>query len=256
MDAQIIQRLDEHILEAYSHLCRSVDGGIFERTEDWTRVYTGSTIATFNSLLLLSPEALTDDILSDTAAYFNERRVPHTIVFDEHRLPDGAKTLHFCRYQPLPPQPGMVLMSTPRQLPSHPGLVIERVGTVAAMSAYCALVSELFGLPLTEVSRLFPINQLRDDAIRHYLGYLDDVPVTVATGILAEEVVSAWNVATQDDVRRRGVATAMMYRLLWDAYDDGCDLSMLYSTPMAYSLYQKLGYELYTQRRWFLPPEA
>ncbi len=254
MNTQIIQRLDTHILEAHRHLCQSVAGGIFERTETWARWYTGSTIATFNSLLLLNPRALTDDLLSDTAAYFSERRVPHVVAFDEHRLPNGANILHTRRYQPLPPQPGMVLMGTPRRLPSHPDLIIERVGTVAAMSAYCILVSKLFGLPLAEMIRLFPISQLRNDAIRHYVGYLNDMPVAVATGILAEGVVSVWNVATQDEVRRQGVATALMYRLLWDAYDDNCDLSLLYSSPMAYPLYQKLGYELYTQRRWFLPP--
>jgi len=254
MNKQLIHRLDEHIIEAQRHLCQSVEGGVFERTETWVRGYTGSRIATFNVLLLLQPQALTDELLSDTAAYFNERRVRHAVAFDEHRLPDGAKELHVRRYQPLPPQPGMVLMGTPRRLPAHPELVVERAGTVAAMTAYCTLVSELFGLPLVETTHLFPINQLRNDAIRHYVGYLNDRPVAVATGILAEGVVSVWNVATRDHVRRQGIATALMYRLLWDAYDDGCDLSMLYSSAMAYSLYKKLGYELYTQRRWFLPP--
>lgn len=254
MGAHSIQRLDEHVLEAHRHLCQSVDGGTFERTEDWARWYTGSTIATFNVLSLLKSEALTDDLLADAAAYFNERRVPHAVAFDEHWLPHGANSLHIRRYQPLPPQPGMVLLGTPRRLPSHPDLVVESVQTVAAMRAFCALLSEMFGLSLTQTTCLFPISQLGDTAIQHYLGYLDDVLVAVATAILAKGVVSVWNVATRDDVRRRGVATALMYRLLWDAYDADCDLSMLYASPMAYPLYQKLGYELYTQRRWFLPP--
>jgi GNAT superfamily N-acetyltransferase len=149
----------------------------------------------------------------------------------------------------------MVLLGPPRRLRSHPDLVIERVGTAEGMNVYCRLVSELFGLPLTETTHLFPVGQLQNDAIRHYLGYLDDVPVVTGTGVLAKGIVSVWNVATHDVVRRHRVATALMERLLGDAWDDGCDASLLYSTPMAYSLYQKLGYELHTQRRCFLPPE-
>ena len=219
------------------------------------RGYTGSTISTFNLLLLLNERALTDDLLSDTAAHFDEQGVPHVVAFDEHRLPGGTNFLHARSYQPLPPLPGMVLLGPPRKLRSHPDLVIERVVKKVAIGAYCSLVSELFGLPLTETTHLFPARQLRNEAIRHYVGYLDDVPVVVGTGVLAEGIVSVWNVTTHDDVRRQGVATALMDRLLQDAWEDGCDSSLLYSSPMAYSMYQKLGYELYTQRRGFLPPE-
>jgi GNAT superfamily N-acetyltransferase len=137
----------------------------------------------------------------------------------------------------------------------HPDLVIEPVRTKSEINVFCRLISELFGLPLADTTLLFSPNQLHNDAIRHYVGYLEGVPIVVGTGVLAEGIVSVWNLATHDVVRRQRVATALMERLLDDAWDDGCDASLLYSSPMAYSLYQKLGYALYTQRRCFLPPE-
>jgi GNAT superfamily N-acetyltransferase len=255
MDTHIIKRLDTHILKAHRHLYQSVEGGVFERTDDWVRGFTGSTISTFNILLLLRSQALTDDLLSDTAAYFNEQGVPHVVAFDEHWFSGGTNFLHTRSYQPLPPLPGMVLLGPPRRLRPHPDLVVEQVETVARLSEYCRLISELFGLPLTETIHLFSVNQLQNEAIRHYVGYVDEVPVVAGTAVLTEGIVSVWNVATHDVVRRQRVATALMERLLGDAWDDGCDASLLYSTPMAYSLYQRLGYELYTQRRCFLPPE-
>jgi GNAT superfamily N-acetyltransferase len=255
MDTHIAQRLDEHILETHQHFCQSVDGGVFERTEDWVRGYTGSTVSTFNLLLLLKNAALTDDLLSDTAAYFDDQRVPHVVAFDEHRLTRGTEFLHVRNYQPLPPMPGMILLGPPRRLRSHPDLVVKRVRTEVGISIYCSLVSRLFGLSLRDTTLLFPINQLKDKTIRHYVGFLDDAPVAVGTGVVAEGIVSVWNVATHDDVRRHGMATALLSRLLDDAWDEGCDSSILYSSAMAYSLFQKLGYELYTQRRCFLPPE-
>jgi len=255
METHFAERLDKHIIEANRHFCQSVEGGTFVKTRNWVRGYTGSTTSTFNSLLLLTEKALDDDLLSDAAAFFNERRVPHVVAFDEHRLPSASQFLHARSYQPLPPQPGMVLLGPPRRLPSHPQLAVEPVRSPAAIGIYCSLVSELFGLLPDDVAHLFPARQLQDRAFRHYLGYLEDVPVAVGTGVLVQGIISVWNVATQDHCRRQGVATAIMLRLLQDAWDDGCDASVLYSTPMAYSMYQRLGYVLYTQRRSFLPPE-
>lgn len=255
MDSRIVQRLDKHVLKAHERLCRTVDGGVFERTRDWVRAYTGSTVSTFNLLLLLSDVALSDDLLSDTAAYFDEQRVPHVVTFDEHRLPAGASFLSARSYQPLPPMPGMVLLGPPRRLRSHPGLLVKRVKTKEALGVYRGLVSQLFGLPLKDTTLLFSVGQLQDPVIRHYVGYLDEVPVATGTGVIAEGIVSVWNVASHDDARRKGVATSIMDHLLGDAWEDGCDASILYSSPMAYSLYQKLGYALFTQRRCFLPPE-
>jgi GNAT superfamily N-acetyltransferase len=254
MDTRIVRRIDEHILEAHQRFCRSVTGGIFQRNRDWARGYTGSSVSTFNLLLMLNERALNDDLLSDTAAYFEERRVPHVVAFDEHWLPKGGNFLHDRAYQPLPPMPGMVLLGPPRQL-AHPELAIKRVRSKVAVAVYCNMVSELFGLPLADTVRLFPIEQLQNDSVRHYLGYLNGVPVAVGTAVLGEGIVSVWNVATHDSARRQRAATALMLHLLQEAWDNGCDASVLYSTPMAYSLYQKLGYQLFTQRYCFLPPD-
>jgi ribosomal protein S18 acetylase RimI-like enzyme len=255
MDSRIVRRLNEHILEAHRHFCQSVAGGAFERAGGWARGYTGSPVSTFNILLILNEQALTDDLLSDAAAYFEEQRVPHVVAFDEHWLPGGANFLHTRSYQPLPPMPGMVLLGPARRLRPHPDLAVERVKAERAMDVYGNLVSELFGLSRSDTAHLFPANQLKNKAIRHYVGYLDGVPAVVGSAVLAEGIVSVWNVATRDDVRRQGVATSLMEQLLEEAWADGCDVSLVYSSPMAYSLYQRLGYELYTQRFSFLPPE-
>jgi hypothetical protein len=40
-----------------------------------------------------------------------------------------------------------------------------------------------------------------------------------------------------------------------DAVEQGCDLGLVYATPMSFSLFNALGYKLYAMRQWFLPQE-
>ena len=133
MDSRIEKRLNEHVLQAHQHWCQSVTGGTFERSRDWARGYTGSTVSTFNLLLLLNERALSDDLLSDSAAYFDERRVPHVVAYDDHWLSGGSNFLHARSYQPLPPLPGMVLLGEARRLPCHSEVSIQRVESDAAI---------------------------------------------------------------------------------------------------------------------------
>lgn len=102
--------------------------------------------------------------------------------------------------------------------------------------------------------QLFPVNHLKNEMIEHYLAFIDEQPVGTGTIICADDVVSVLNVCTVDLYRRRGVATTMLHRMLTDAAKNYCEIAMLYSTPQAYHLFNKFGFEIYTQRQWFLPP--
>jgi predicted GNAT family acetyltransferase len=105
--------------------------------------------------------------------------------------------------------------------------------------------------------KLFPVAHLEQEArniLRHYLAFKDDEPVGAGTSICLDNVVSIWHVCTLDSHRRQGIATTLVHRILSDALASCGQLAMLYSTPQAYHLFNKLGFDIYTQRQWFLPP--
>ena len=128
------------------------------------------------------------------------------------------------------------------------------MATVPALTAFCTILHEVFDLPLQDLAKFFPARHFEDDRIQHYLAFLNEQPVGIGTTILVDGVASIWNLCTLDQYRRRGVASSLLRRMLADANEFGSELILLYSTPQAYPLFNNFGFEIYTQRQWFLPP--
>jgi predicted GNAT family acetyltransferase len=108
------------------------------------------------------------------------------------------------------------------------------------------------------MAKLYSAIHLKEETkntIRHYLAFIDEKPVGTGTIICLNGVASVSNLCTLDEYRRQGVATTLLHRMISDAVDSDCLLTMLYATPLAYHMLNKLGFDLYAQRQWFLPPE-
>jgi hypothetical protein len=192
--------------------------------------------------------------LADTAAFFMDKQVYYSVELVHDHFPEGPDYLDQRGYQSLPPQPAMVLQELSTSVQINPAVEVEAVRTVPSLTAFCTLLHRVFDFPLVDMVKLAPVNHLKSETIHHYLAFLDEQPVSAGTLVCAGEVASLWNVCTVDEFRQRGVATTLLCRMLDDARENGCQLSMLYSTPQAYQLFSKFGFDIYTQRQWFLPP--
>ncbi len=260
IDPETRAYLDQHIRAAYAIRYRTILGGTFEITPHWLRGFSGLDISTFNVFHPLTHKGLDDDILADTAAFFSTKDVVYAVELIHDRFSDGPDYLDQRRYQPLPPQPAMVLKdlaaaSQDRRI--NPALAIEQIQSVPSLTAFCTLLNQVFDFTLQNLVKLFPVAHLEKEArqtIRHYLAFNDDDPVGAGTSICVDGMVSIWNVCTLDAHRRQGVATTLVDTMLRDALNNNCRLAMLYSTPQAYRVFNKLGFDIYTQRQWFLPP--
>ncbi|MCK6626781.1 MAG: GNAT family N-acetyltransferase [Anaerolineae bacterium] len=258
IDSSTRTRLDQHVIAAQARLYRAVAGGSFEITSHWARGFSGLQIPTFNIFLPLSHEGLSDETLADTAAFFFSRETVYAIELVHDRFPHGPDYLNERRYQPLPPQPAMFIAAPPQDARLNPAVTVERVSTVPGLTALCALLHAVFDFPLGDLIKLYSAAHLRDDLkniIRHYLAFIDDKPIGVGTIICINGAASIWNVCTLDEYRRQGVATTLIQRMLQDGAASDCALTMLYATPLAYHLFNKMGFDLFAQRQWFLPPE-
>lgn len=254
LESSVRSKLDQHIIAAEAALFETIANGTFEITRDWARGYSGLRWPNFNIFLPRNQAGLSDDILADTAAFFMDRQVYYSVELVHDRFPEGPDYLDQRGYQSLPPQPAMVLQEFKNPVKTNPVVEVEAVKTVPSLTAFCTLLHRVFDFPLVDMVKLAPVNHLKSETIQHYLAFVDEQPVSAGTLVCAGDAASLWNVCTADEFRQQGVATTLVHRMLDDARKKGCRLGMLYSTPQAYQLFGKFGFEIYTQRQWFLPP--
>ncbi len=254
MDPTTRTRLDQHIISAYALRYRTISGGLFEVMPDWARGFSGLQLPVFNVFLPRTLAGLSDDTLADTAAFFSSGKVFYALELVHDRFPEGPEFLNQHYYQSLPPQPAMVLEGLPEQVQPNAEVTIEPVTTVPVLTAFCTTLHAVFDFPLHDMLALYPVAQIKEDRIQHYLAFLNEQPVGAGTMIIREGVASIWNMSTIDQYRRQRVATTLLHHMLINARRQNCDLIMLYSTAQAYHFFNKFGFEIYTQRQWFLPP--
>ena len=76
----------------------------------------------------------------------------------------------------------------------------------------------------------------------HYIGYLDDQPVTSSTLLVAGGIASVYDVSTPPAFRRQGFGGAITFAMLQEARQRGYDYAWIWSSPMGKSVYSRLGF--------------
>ncbi len=81
-----------------------------------------------------------------------------------------------------------------------------------------------------------------DAAFQHYIGYLDETPVTSSTLLLAEGIAGVFDVSTPPDFRRRGFGRAITLAAMRAARASGYRSACLQASHEGFSVYEKLGF--------------
>ncbi len=76
----------------------------------------------------------------------------------------------------------------------------------------------------------------------HYIGYMDDTPVTSGTLLDAGGGASIYDVSTPSAFRQQGFGGAITHALMEEIRKRGYADTWIWSSDMAKSVYQKLGY--------------
>ena len=76
----------------------------------------------------------------------------------------------------------------------------------------------------------------------HYIGYLDDTPVTSATLLDAGGCATIYDVSTPPAFRHQGFGRAITHALMQEICHRGYADTWIWSSTMAESVYRKLGY--------------
>ena len=102
----------------------------------------------------------------------------------------------------------------------------------AGLEDHVAVVSAGFGMPIDMARRLVPVEELTIPGFAPFVGYLGDRPVATSLGYTASGTVGVYNVATVEDVRRRGYGAAVTRRAIADGVGRGATVAILQSSDM------------------------
>ncbi|MCA9996341.1 MAG: GNAT family N-acetyltransferase [Anaerolineales bacterium] len=128
------------------------------------------------------------------------------------------------------------------------GLSIGRVQTLAEWRHFGRLLEQGFGVTEegTAVAHYYaqrPSYTPADNPdLRHYLGWLDEEIVATGTLFVGSETVGLYDVMTREDVRRRGIGSAMFVHLLQETAVLPHRYAVLQASAAGAGLYRRAGF--------------
>jgi GNAT superfamily N-acetyltransferase len=119
------------------------------------------------------------------------------------------------------------------------------------------LIKNCFQLPpycLETLLNLFYLDFVSEHPyFRHFVGFVNNVPVAVTSLFRAAGVAGLYFVGTIPEYRRRGIGADIIAHSLAAAADEGFRIAVLRASQMGAEVYRKLGFREYFQFRLFSP---
>ena len=81
--------------------------------------------------------------------------------------------------------------------------------------------------------------------LHHFLACIDGKTVGTGSAFIEDGVVGLASVGVRPEYRRQGIGSALTLAGLVAARSIGCRLGVLFSSPMAVSMYERLGFQRY-----------
>lgn len=120
---------------------------------------------------------------------------------------------------------------------------IEQVRDDQMLSQWVRVSEAGFGSDLSLFYDAYARHGYGPDAFSlHYIGYLDEEPVTSGTLLDAGGCATIYDLSTPPAFRHQGFGGAMTHALLQQIRHRGYADTWIWSSPMAKSVYRKLGY--------------
>jgi GNAT superfamily N-acetyltransferase len=148
-------------------------------------------------------------------------------------------------------------------LPVPEGLTVKRVRNKSDMEQYLVPLAKGFEFPDVVVDAWRKMDSSHGFGKGlpriNYVGLMNGVPVSCTTLFKAFDQAGIYCVATLPEMRRKGVASALIVRALQEARDEGYESGLLQAKAMGASVYRKIGFvDQPCKISWYVwqPPEA
>lgn len=206
----------------------------------------------------------TDRRIDALFAHYSRRKIPFVwLVHPSARPLDLADRLRARGLEEAEVYPGMSmdLRSLPEQGGPPAEVEIREVRDSSEVDEALELVAWRWNVPLdvrpalAGVMRAFDVG-VPGGAVRCWIARRARAPVARVVLNLAAGAAGLYGVATRPEARGLGLARYLTLEALLAARREGYTLGVLQSTPMARSLYEKIGFRAVAPFRVFTPPDA
>jgi GNAT superfamily N-acetyltransferase len=240
LPSELVARCHANALEDYRVFGRSSDDGAIAERPGLVLVSTSSEDSLENVAFVTEPPKDPGAVLERAKRFFEATGRPWCfLLFPETRKTmratlSGAGFLDEGRF------PGMLLRPIPGAAPPVPeGLRIEKADTMAHLEALEHAAARAYGVPYTGPDPRW----LRHPGLSLFVGYHRDEPVVHGLLVEAHGIAGVGYIGTVPEWRRRGFAEAIVWRIVSEGRDHGCDAAYLWATPAGHNIYAKMGFE-------------
>lgn len=257
-DADVASMIEDNLAAACSVFDGAVDGD-WPAPSDVSLTFPPETPhPRFNGVYRTRARAATIDArISELSGAYGSHRLPMSWSVGPRDRPRNLPT----RLEEHGFQQAVVLIPMAADLADIPPVahdpesVVQRVADLSALDDVARTVAEGFSLPTTAALGL--VNAFRPhladpSAHRHYAARVDGQVVATSTLTLTAGVAGLWWVSTLAHARKRGLGASVTLTALHAAREDGCRTGVLLASPMAVSMYRRLGFHEYGTRALYV----
>jgi GNAT superfamily N-acetyltransferase len=245
----ILRALEENLWALWSRFGRG-EGCVLHETNGGLWFDTPIPTLPYNTVLRFASQGDVDAHIDRIFAHYRERGVPFMWVvhpssrpadLGERLLARGMIEAEVC------PGMWMDLADLPDVPPTPQGIEIREAAAEEDISQILELVAWRWSVPtevrprLAGVARAFDVGR-PGSALRCWIALMDGIPVSKVIMNLDAGAAGLYGVATKPEARGLGLARTLTLVAYHAARMSGYGLGVLHSSPMALSLYEKIGF--------------
>lgn len=245
-------------LAAYHDVWREMTqcfrGGSYDVDRGVARARTGVMAPAFNGVWAVS-EAVTANAVRDAAEDFARGDLPWNVQLRPGYPAELDGALADLGLVVTEDVPFMVLTDPSRLQAAVDATPLQVRGgeTFVDLDRVLSLLEQGFGMPPELTREQFPVRFFALPDSTTWIGSVDGDDVTTAFGATRRNLCGVFNVATPEAARGHGYGGAVTAVTVLRALEAGARGAFLQSSPMGYSVYERLGFVTVEQWRQWMP---
>jgi GNAT superfamily N-acetyltransferase len=236
-----MQASDYNFMHSIGVFAASSKGGEVFENRDLLLTNTKAPFAEFNQCFMKRPSYKFERACDVAQAHFAAAKVPFRLQFSAE-FPAAARELERRGFVAAAPAPGMLLEGGGPLAWQVPGLRVEQVAGVEALSHFQRVAFESFGYPAHFGPLALTDELLALPHVSLFVGYFDDQPACTSALLITAGRAGIYWVGTLAKFRKRGLGAAITAHAAQAGFAHGCRAASLQASPMGAPVYRRMGF--------------